>query len=633
MADKLKLELVLDDKGTVTVKKFGTQGKKAFKDLGKSSDRLNKKFGSLGKALLGIGAAVGGLYAVKRALDMTVRGAAIAVKHASDLQEVTSKFEVVYKGQIALAESWGKVLVDSYLMSTRESKQYLSSVQDLLVPMGMAADEAGKMSFEVVKLSADLGSFNNLPTAQVMDDIQSALVGNYETMKKYGVVLNATVVQEKALEMGLAATKAELTAGEKAQAAYALMVKGSQAAIGDIDRTSEGYANQLKQVKANIEDLTAAIGESFLPVLTDLIKGLNSWYKANEKLLVQELPQRLREAATELKGILSGELPVFAIGEKAMAERERKVAEYLARTQRESIKSTTGQKAPIIMPEVEVSASKMSWFGMEGPTMDDEPLQNMLDAYLKMYGKRQAAQEEFNLTYEEMTKSSFDREREQIEQQRALWQEAGVDKARLAKWASKKTREIDKAEYMERLSNIAKFTGGMADQFLKITQMGGKHSKTAFKMYQGFKIAEIAAGIPAAAFKAYESVAWIPFIGQALGIAAAGMVGAFGAAQIASIHASQPPSMDEGGITRARGIYQTGDIDEIHLPLKGGKLPGGGRPVVIIQLNNPTFQDLNTQRQALAQIAEIVVRKIAPQTVYENYNNAGFIRDMVMAGA
>ena len=200
------------------------------------------------------------------------------INAASNLQEVQGKFNVVFAGQERQAESWAKTLVSSYAMSEREAKQYLSSVQDLLVPMGMAASQAGIMANEVVKLSADLGSFNNMPTAQVMADIQSALVGNFETMKKYGVVLNATVVQEKALAMGLAETKDELTAGEKAQAAYALMVSGSTAAIGDMARTSGNYANQMKLMAANLEDFRAALGERFIPTVTEAIKSLNFFF-------------------------------------------------------------------------------------------------------------------------------------------------------------------------------------------------------------------------------------------------------------------------------------------------------------------------------------------------------------------
>jgi len=208
---------------------------------------------------------------------------------ASDLEEAANKFGVVFKGQVQKAESWATILVDAYAMSRREAKQYLSSVQDLLVPMGMQAGAAGQLSNEIVKLSADLGSFNNLGTAQVMGDIQSALVGNYETMKKYGVVLNATIVQEEALAMGLANTKKQLTAGDKAQASYKLMVEGSKAAIGDMARTSGGYANQIKQLKANFENLSATMGSELLPIATDVVKQINSWVRANENLLKQKV--------------------------------------------------------------------------------------------------------------------------------------------------------------------------------------------------------------------------------------------------------------------------------------------------------------------------------------------------------
>jgi len=221
-------------------------------------------------------AAIASVMALQKAFSQLSR----FITAASDLQETTSKFNVVFADQITIAQQWSKTLVDGYAMSTRESRQYLSSIQDLLVPMGMVSKEAGKMSFEVVKLAADLGSFNNVPTAKVMDDIQSGLVGNYETMKKYGVILNATTVQEKAMAMGLAETKNSLTAADKAQAAYTIMVKGSKAAIGDMARTSGDYANTLKQMKAAIEDLEAGLGILLLPTLTEVTKAVGEFVRA-----------------------------------------------------------------------------------------------------------------------------------------------------------------------------------------------------------------------------------------------------------------------------------------------------------------------------------------------------------------
>ena len=72
--------------------------------------------------------------------------AAIAMKKAidaaSDLEETVGKFDVVFKNHSKQAETMAKELVNSYAMSTREAKQYLSSIQDLLVPMGMVSNKA-----------------------------------------------------------------------------------------------------------------------------------------------------------------------------------------------------------------------------------------------------------------------------------------------------------------------------------------------------------------------------------------------------------------------------------------------------------------------------------------------------------
>lgn len=251
MDDRVKLEIILAAKN-ITAKAFG--------DVDASITKLSRGVTTLSGALAAVGAGV--------FMDRIIETASV-------LQEAESKFDVVFQGQTRRVSEWVGVLTNAYAMSERESFQYLSSIQDLLVPMGMAADEAANLSNEVVKLAADLGSFNNQTTSKVMDDYQSALVGNYETMKKYGVVLNETTVKEKALAMGLAKTKDELTAGQKAQAAHQIIMESSAAAIGDMKRTSDGYANTTKRLSAEWEDFSAVLGEKFLPAASR-IKGVTA---------------------------------------------------------------------------------------------------------------------------------------------------------------------------------------------------------------------------------------------------------------------------------------------------------------------------------------------------------------------
>ena len=254
------------DKYERDLKKAHGQTISATTKIQKSINRINfdapgKSFAKFQK-ILGAGLAGVGMASFTRNI----------IKAASDLEETASKFNVVFAGQEEMAKKWANTLVESYNVSTREAKQYLASIQDLLVPMGMQAEAAGLMSNEIVKLSADLASFNNLETPRVMSDIQSALVGNFETMKKYGVVLTASSVKQRIFNEGLAESEADITAADKALAAYNIILEMTQAAQGDVARTNESYANTLKRVTARFEDLSAKIGTIFLPVASKLLQ-------------------------------------------------------------------------------------------------------------------------------------------------------------------------------------------------------------------------------------------------------------------------------------------------------------------------------------------------------------------------
>jgi len=243
-----------------------------------------------------------------------------AIKTASDLEEVTGKFNVVFRDQIQLAESWAQTLVDSYGLSNIEAKKFLSSIQDLLKPMGVASDEAAKLSNEVVKLAVDLGSFNNVRTEDVIRDIESALVGNFETMKKYGVVLNVARIRQEAFNQGLIKGTEKLTAAERAVIAYNLIVQGSADAIGDWHRTQNSLANQMKQLRSNIINFKGSIGDALLPKVNEAITGMNEWVKANKSFLIQDLPGYIIkigssiERTVEVLGKINNVLPEGTTG-------------------------------------------------------------------------------------------------------------------------------------------------------------------------------------------------------------------------------------------------------------------------------------------------------------------------------
>ena len=160
--------------------------------------------GSLGK-LTGIGlaagaAAIGGVALLTGAI--VGLGAKLSGLGA-DAEEMEAKFDVVFgegapEAKAALDEFGDTVGRNKYALM-----EMASTVQDTFVPLGFARDVAADMSLELTKLAVDVGSFNNQLAPDVMRDFQSAIVGNTETVRKYGIVINQERIEAKAYEMGL----------------------------------------------------------------------------------------------------------------------------------------------------------------------------------------------------------------------------------------------------------------------------------------------------------------------------------------------------------------------------------------------------------------------------------------------
>lgn len=199
----------------------------------------------------------------------------LLVKTASDAEETNSKFNAVFRDQSDTVREWAEDFSESVNRATIDNIGFLATIQDTLVPLGFARDAAGEMSKSVVELATDLASFNNLPTEQVVRDIQSAIVGNTETLRKYGVVASQSAIIQEALNTGLIENKNELDATSKAQAIYQLLIKGTTDAQGDAIRTADSFANQLRGTQANAIDLATSFGEKLIPIVSRFMSGVN----------------------------------------------------------------------------------------------------------------------------------------------------------------------------------------------------------------------------------------------------------------------------------------------------------------------------------------------------------------------
>jgi hypothetical protein len=247
--------------------------------------------GSLGKAA-GL-AAVGGLVAVSVAVGATVASLPKLIEMGSDAEEMMGKFNVVFgdaangtiKNLDAMTTEMGR--------SKYEARGFAAAFQDTFVPLGFSRNKAAELSTQLTQLTYDVASFDNSLEPDVMRDFQSALVGNHETVRKYGIVITEVTLGQELMRMGIAGGTKAATEQEKVQARLNLIMAGTSDAQGDAVRTGGSWANQMRALRSTVSDLATDIGGKLLTVFTPLLSSVRKFVQDHGPALVDIINNRI----------------------------------------------------------------------------------------------------------------------------------------------------------------------------------------------------------------------------------------------------------------------------------------------------------------------------------------------------
>lgn len=245
---------------------LGADGKGLERALDGVTDKLQKtgkQWQQVGKTL-----------STRVTLPLAAAGLA-SFKMASDAEEAANKFNVVMGGAADSVRDRLEKLTETIPLTRSEMEGLAAGIQDMLVPMGLAREEAAGMSADMVQLAGDLGSFNNESPDRVLEAMQSALAGASEPMRRYGVDTRVARLEALALEAGLIKQGEALDNTAMAQAVMLAIQKDSTDAMGDAARTVDSTANQYKFLFRNIRELAITIGQVLIPIITPLIQKLN----------------------------------------------------------------------------------------------------------------------------------------------------------------------------------------------------------------------------------------------------------------------------------------------------------------------------------------------------------------------
>jgi hypothetical protein len=194
-----------------------------------------------------------------------------SISAASDAEEASAKFNQVFRNLAEGVRDDLEIMADANRRSIYDLVSFASTLQDTFVPLGFAREEAASLSTTITQLGIDIAAFSNKADSEVIDNLTSAIVGNHEAVRSYGIVLTETVLKQELARMGaLELTGAALEVA-KAQARVNIIMRSSADAQGAAVREAGSYANVLKAFDAATQELKVSIGEGLLPMMTQLV--------------------------------------------------------------------------------------------------------------------------------------------------------------------------------------------------------------------------------------------------------------------------------------------------------------------------------------------------------------------------
>ena len=313
------LKLTGANKTSQGLDKVSKSTKELDKDV-KNSAKQNEQFAA-GMSGLGATAIVGAAgLAAKSLLDFSLS----AIQAASSAQEAAGAFGTTFGGA---AEQLNNQLAENanlFGLTTAEAQQLISVFGSVAQGIGFTQQESANLSSELFNLAGDIASFNNITAgaAPVLQAFRSALVGEREALKTYGIAITEAEVQTKAFEQTGKNSADALTRQEKALATSALIFERATVQQGNAAREASGFAAQTLIARSATQELREELGEELLPAAGEVLRVFNEIREESTPALID----RFSDLNLQVLGVVSvfeSLRDVLSLSDKASEENLR----------------------------------------------------------------------------------------------------------------------------------------------------------------------------------------------------------------------------------------------------------------------------------------------------------------------
>lgn len=326
--DKLKLSVDVDAKNSI----------KNINKLNSSLTKLSKTINNLGienlSGLNGIGGGGGSskgssggggslrntlfdmanLSRVLRMINRISSGVKTIIKSTANLVKVGMEYtETLNLWQVAMgqnidqAEEFVKSMQKAYGLASTTVMQYQATFRNMLNSLGgLSTDTSYKLSEYLMQMALDYSSLYNTTIEKAMADFQSALSGQTRPIRSVsGYDITEDTIYQLYTSLGGKKAESQLTQVEKRLLRIMAIFNqmGRSGAIGDLNKTLENTANQIRIIEEKTTELKSWLGI----IVEQLIKPALPIISAFATVLT-EVAQKIAEdlGYVDFDGTISG---------------------------------------------------------------------------------------------------------------------------------------------------------------------------------------------------------------------------------------------------------------------------------------------------------------------------------------
>lgn len=264
--------------------------------------------GSIQKDSLAAGAAIAALAAtISTTLTKVIKN---SIKAYSDYIETLNLFVVTFGKQSTQMQAWAKQTGKAIGVTSEEMMRFSGTTKLMIESLDVLPAVATESSKQLTKLMVDIASFRNKDFQEVFIAVSNAVAGIYRNLRRFGVVITANMVEQRALANTSKLAVKELTEEDKVTARIQLVMERFRKDSGDMIRTQYNLANQVRRFHSNMSELGILLGGQIAKVWQPLL------------IIINKVLQALRSLGEEHPGILAGlatgaiAIPTIAVGSK-----------------------------------------------------------------------------------------------------------------------------------------------------------------------------------------------------------------------------------------------------------------------------------------------------------------------------